>query len=109
MTERIRYMRLMVFFDLPMETPVQRRNYARFRSFLEKSGYLMIQKSVYAKLALNDRIAAGLTARLRENKPPEGLVQILKITERQYATIECITGAARAGFELDDTEALVVL
>lgn len=109
MTERVRYMRLMVFFDLPVETPAQRRNYARFHSFLEKNGYIMVQKSVYSKLAITDRVAAGLVAKLRENKPSEGLVQVLKITERQYATIECIAGRAREGFELDDTESLVVL
>ena len=109
MSERVRFMRLLVMFDLPMETPAQRKNYARFRKYLVKSGYLMVQKSVYSKLALTDRIAAGLIARLRENKPSEGVVQVLKITERQYAAMECIAGSPHVGFEIDDAEALVVL
>lgn len=109
MSGRIRYMRLIVFFDLPVQTPRQRKSYARFRHFLEKNGYLMMQESVYSKLALTDRIAAGLVLKLKENRPPEGLVQVLKITERQYSTIDCIVGAARKGFELEDTSSLVVL
>ncbi len=102
-------MRLIVFFDLPVRTPAQRRHYAQFRKYLEKSGYLMMQESVYSKLALNDRIATGLVGRLREHKPPEGLVQVLKVTERQYATIDCIVGNSRKGFELDDSDPLVIL
>lgn len=102
-------MRLIVFFDLPVQTPVQRKNYVLFRNFLEKSGYLMMQESVYSKLAINDRIAAGLIGKLKEHRPPQGLVQVLKVTEKQYATIDCIVGEARRGFELEDTETLVVL
>lgn len=109
MSERVRYMRLLVFFDLPVGTSLQRKNYARFRKYLEKSGYLMMQESVYSKLAINGRVADGLLAKLYENCPPEGLVQVLKITERQFATIACITGHATPHTEMDDTEALVVL
>ena len=109
MSERVRYMRLLVFFDLPVGTARQRKNYARFRKFLEKSGYLMMQESVYVKLAINGRIANSLVAKLRENRPPEGLVQVLTVTERQYATIECITGHSAHYPEMNDLEDLVIL
>lgn len=102
-------MRLIVMFDLPIETPSQRRNYSQFRKFLIKNGYLMVQKSVYSKLAINDRIASGLIGKLRESKPKEGIVQVLKITEKQYASMECIAGNPQHGFELDDSSPLVVL
>lgn len=98
-----------MFFDLPVGTAKQRREYVRFRKFLEKSGYLMMQESVYAKLAINERVASGLIGKLRENKPPEGLVQVLKITERQYETIEYIVGAEIGGGELETTDELVIL
>ncbi len=42
-----------MFFDLPTETPQQRREYARFRKHLLKSGFLMMQESVYCKITLN--------------------------------------------------------
>ncbi len=106
---RVRFMRVIVFFDLPVETAAQRRHYAQFRKKLIKSGYLMMQESVYSKLAINDRIANGLISKLKEIKPPEGLVQALKITEKQYASIVQIAGDSPEKEELDDTSNLVVL
>jgi len=109
MSERVRYMRLLVFFDLPMETASQRREYAQFRKHLLKSGYLMVQKSVYSKLAIDNRIVETYIERLRQNKPPEGLIQALLVTERQYAGIVRIVGDDSRADELDTTESLVVL
>lgn len=102
-------MRVIVFFDLPTETAVQRRNYARFRKYLVKNGFLMMQESVYSKLAVNDKVYEGILNKLRENRPPEGLVQVLKVTEKQFAGIVYVTGAPGESKELDDTESLVVL
>lgn len=109
MGERVRYMRLMVFFDLPMDTSAQRREYARFRKWLVKNGYLMVQKSVYSKLAIDGRMTASLLQKLEENKPSEGLVQTLQVTEKQYANMRCIVGEASVREELSTTEGLVIL
>ena len=43
-------MRMMVFFDLPVKTKIQRRAATRFRSFLLKDGYFMMQYSVYCRV-----------------------------------------------------------
>ena len=56
--ERVRYMRLVLFFDLPVETPKQRKDYRLFRKFLLKDGFLPLQQSVYAKLVVNDGVAS---------------------------------------------------
>ena len=45
-------MRIIIFFDLPIETVQDRREYSRFHKYLVKNGFLMMQKSVYCKLAL---------------------------------------------------------
>jgi len=85
-------MRMIVFFDLPTETAENRRDYSRFRKFLLKSGFMMIQESVYCRLVLNQTVADSVAESIRKNKPPCGLVQLLVITEKQYARIEYITG-----------------
>lgn len=102
-------MRLIVFFDLPVTTPVQRRNYSKFLKYLKKNGYLMMQESVYSKLAIDNKVVNGLISRLRENSPPEGLVQVLKVTEKQYANIENIVGEGKVYDELDDLSELIIL
>ena len=101
-------MRVIVFFDLPTETLTQSRDYRQFRSFLIKEGFIMMQESVYSKLALNTSIASAVAERVRRNKPAEGLVQMLTITEKQYNSIEFIVGQKRNDI-LDTDERLVIL
>ena len=101
-------MRVMVMFDLPVGTGDQRREYARFRKFLIKSGFLMVQESVYCKLALNGTAATAIIENVRKNKPKEGLVQLLSITEKQYAKMEYIIVQANSNV-LDTDERLVIL
>lgn len=45
---------------------------------------------------------------LRKNKPPDGLVQVLKVTEKQFAGMEYIVGDARNDV-VDSDERLIVL
>ena len=107
--ERVRYMRLVVFFDLPVDTPAQRKAYRAFRKFHLKDGYLMLQESVYAKLVVNDGAAGNAVQRLRKNRPPAGLVQVLRVTESQFSTMEYITGNREVYDEVDTMEELLVL
>lgn len=85
-------MRMIVFFDLPIETARERREYSRFRKFLVKNGFFMMQKSVYCKLALNQSAVNAMLENIRKNKPGDGLVQALTITEKQYSKMEYIVG-----------------
>lgn len=102
-------MRVFVFFDLPVDTASQRKEYRLFRKHLIKEGFLMLQESVYAKLVMNDAQANATIGRLRQKRPPAGLVQALKVTEKQFASMEFITGARRDRDELDTLEGFVVL
>lgn len=102
-------MRLVVFFDLPIESAAQRKAYRKFRRFLVKDGYLMLQESVYAKLAINEGAAGASVMRLRKNRPAEGLVQVLRVTERQFATMDYIVGNREAYDEVDTMEEFLVL
>ena len=70
-------------FDLPVTTAAYRKSYSRFRKYLIKNGFLMLQESVYCKLAQNSVAADNVIENVRKNKPDEGLVQVLKVTEKQ--------------------------
>lgn len=85
-------MRVIVFFDLPVKTKKERRDYSRFRKYLIKSGFIMVQESVYSKLALNQNVANDICKNIKKNKPPSGLVQILCVTEKQYSKMEIVVG-----------------
>ncbi len=101
-------MRIIVFFDLPVGTSVQRREYNQFRRFLIKNGFLMMQESVYTKLVPNSSVADGIRASVRKQKPHEGIVQMLTITERQFNRMELLLGEKNTTV-LDDDRRLVIL
>ena len=101
-------MRVLVFFDLPVNSSADRRNYSRFRKFLIKNGYFMMQQSVYSKICLNRSQVASCKRRLLANKPSAGLVQMLIVTEKQFANIEYIVGSASHD-ALDTDERVVIL
>lgn len=103
-----RYMRVIVMFDLPVVTAAERREYARFRKYLLKSGFLMMQESIYCKLAQNSTAADTIVENVRKNKPCSGLVQAMKITEKQFSKIEYIVGEFSSEV-LDSDERLVIL
>lgn len=87
-----RYMRLMVFFDLPALTAKDGQAYRQFHKFLIKNGFIMTQYSVYSKLMINASQADSVKELLAKNVPQKGLVQCLQITEKQFASIEYLTG-----------------
>lgn len=85
-------MRQLLFFDLPVETSEERKAYRKFRNFLISDGWLMLQYSVYSKLTLNDTQASSVKNRVLKNKPKVGNVVLLKVTERQFASMDYILG-----------------
>ena len=87
-----RFMRMIVFFDLPTETAAERRNYRLFRKMLVQNGFLMMQESVYCKLLLNSTAQATMADVIRREKPPKGIIQLLTITEKQFSKIDYIVG-----------------
>ena len=101
-------MRVMVMFDLPVVTVAERKDYTRFRKFLIKSGFLMMQESVYCKLVQNQSVADYIVENIRKNKPPKGLVQVLKVTEKQFSRIEYIVGKSNSEV-IDSDERIIIL
>ena len=103
-----RYMRIMVLFDLPVETVEHRRAYRKFRKALIRHGFMMFQESVYIKLALNPTAQKTIMNTIRRLSPKEGLINILCLTEKQFQRIECVVGKNRSEL-ISSTERLVIL
>jgi CRISPR-associated protein Cas2 len=101
-------MRVLVFFDLPVVTKEERRAYTKFRKFLLRNGFLMLQESVYCKLALNGTAVKAIVEQVHKNSPEEGLIQLLTVTEKQYAKMDFIIGEVKSEV-LDTDERLVIL
>jgi len=75
---------VLVFFDLPVGTPEERKDAANFRKDLLKEGYIMVQFSVYARpCGSADRVETQVR-RLKPKIPPKGEVRSLVISDAQW-------------------------
>ncbi len=101
-------MRILVFFDLPVETNEDRRNYRKFHKMLIKGGFVMLQESVYCKLMTTPSVENSVKNLIEKNKPPKGIVQTLTVTEKQFSKMDYIVGEYKSEY-IDTDERLVIL
>lgn len=90
---------VMTFFDLPTETSADKRNYRRFREFLLRDGFMMLQWSVYARPCPTMESAEKHAVRIEEKLPPAGQVRVLQLTTLQYARMKLFFGETAAKAE----------
>lgn len=78
--------------DIPTLTIVEKRDYRCFRKLLIKNGFIMLQESVYCKMITSPSVENSVKNLIYKNKPAEGLVQILTITEKQFVKMDYVVG-----------------
>lgn len=93
MTRRIhlspyRIMWLFVMFDLPVGTRKERKEATGFRNNLLDLGFEMSQFSVYLKYCSSGEKAESVGGKIQKKMPPGGKVDILTITDKQFANIK---------------------
>lgn len=104
----LRFMRIIVFFDLPTETLEDKRNYRNFRKALIKNGFIMMQESVYCKLLTTPSVEKSVKNLIHKNKPDKGIVQTLLVTEKQFSKMEFVVGEWKNDI-INNDERLIVL
>lgn len=97
-----------MFFDLPTTTSNDLKEYRTFRKEIIRLGFMMLQESVYVRIALNATVEKAIIDKVKRIKPPKGLVQILSITEKQFSGMETIVGEIKSE-TLDTDERMVIL
>lgn len=103
-----RFMRVLVFFDLPTETTENKREYRKFHKLLIKNGFIMMQESVYCRMLITPTAGKSVMEILRKNRPTGGIVQVMTVTEKQFAGMEYITGKFSSDV-IDSDERLIIL
>lgn len=101
-----KFMRILVFFDLPVVTAKERKAAAKFRNFLLKDGYHMIQWSVYSRICNGMDAVATHESRLKLHLPDKGSIRVLTLTEKQYESIDVLLGEKTFDDSSDSTELL---
>ena len=90
---RYKPMWLYVMFDLPTNTKKQKKAAAVFRKALLKDGFSMMQYSVYIRNCASNENAAVHIKRVQSLIPEEGIVSVLKVTDRQFGDTLTFVGA----------------
>lgn len=85
-------MRLMVMFDVPVQTSKEKREYRKFRQALISEGFVMVQYSIYSRVCANRKSAMNLEKRLIKNLPSQGVIQTFILTEKQYNDMHFLRG-----------------
>lgn len=97
-----RFMRTLLFFDLPTITADDRRNYRKFVKLLKISGFYMLQESVYCRMSIDQQMAEIIANRLKDKLPPEGNIMLLNVTEKQFSTMQILLGESRTDVLVSD-------
>ena len=85
-------MRIILFFDLPSVTKKEIRDYNLFVKNLKKLGFVRMQESVFTKLALNPSVVNSCMNELKKKLPPDWIVSVLTIIEKQFTSMEHLIG-----------------
>ena len=90
-----RLMWIVTLFDLPVITKTQRKHAADYRKDLLKRGFQMAQLSCYFKYCRDKEQAEAIVRGVAASVPKDGRVDVILITDRQYANITTIRGERR--------------
>ncbi len=75
--QQVRFMRLILFFDLPQKTKEDKYNYQKFSKNLKKLGFIRVQFSVYSRLCIDRNVASSLMKNIKLVFLPQKLVLFL--------------------------------
>lgn len=103
------FMRILLFFDLPMVSKKEKKIYSQFRKNLIKNGYIMMQYSVYSKICNNRDSAMNHIDILKRILPGQGQIRIMTVTETQYARIQILVGGLSKQEEKTSIEPFLIL
>lgn len=103
-----RYMRTLLFFDLPTLTSSDRRNYRKFIKELKMNGFFMVQESVYVKMSIDSQATESTIKEIKKKVPPKGFIMALSITEKQFSSMQILLGEFTTDV-IDDDKRMIVL
>ena len=83
---------ILVMFDLPVMTDMERKTATKFRKFLLDDGYMMVNFSVYARACLNWEQMRKHVRRFEIVVPRSGNVRALFITDKQWKDALIVIG-----------------
>ena len=101
-----KFMRVLIFFDLPVKTKEERKKANQFRTALLNDGFYMVQFSLYARICNTIESAKMHEERISKSVPKYGSVRSLIVTEKQYASMNILVGEIKQKDKKIETQQL---
>lgn len=83
---------VIVMYDLPMNTRLERKIYARFRKQMLVDGFELFQFSMYIRHCSSRENAVVHIERVKSILPTKGEIAIFLVTDKQFGSIELFSG-----------------
>jgi CRISPR-associated protein Cas2 len=80
-------------FDLPVDTPSERRQYRILRKALIKNGFTMLQYSVYYRAVQNRSAGKRYENDIKRYLPEHGEVRLFSVSEKQFSDMKVLVGS----------------
>ncbi len=103
-----RYMRTILFFDLPMVTKTDLKSYRHFVRDLKRIEFYMLQESVYVKMSLNMQIVDTTIARIKIFAPKKGSIICVTLTEKQFSSMDILIGENKTDVLCTDSKVVIL-
>lgn len=84
---------VIVFFDLPTETKIEKRAAFLFRKSLLRDGFSMFQYSIYVRCCPSKENMQVHINRVKSFLPETGYVVVFSITDKQFGMMELFNKA----------------
>lgn len=102
-------MRVLLMFDLPTNTKEERKSASKFRKFLIKNGFYMMQFSIYVRITKGIVSAKNCVKNIKKSIPALGNVRVLIITEKQFDQMEILLGNFSFNESINSPKTLTII
>lgn len=79
-------------YDIPVNQQQERRIYRQFNDFLQKSGFYLLQNSIYIKPLSDKKKSQFYISKIKALITELGHIRALTLTYQQFLTIESVIG-----------------
>lgn len=86
---------LFAMYDLPVDKPELRREYAQFHKTLLQHGFTMLQYSVYVHYVRSEESEEIYRKKVHLSLPSHGQVRMISVTDRQFEKMAVYVGRKR--------------
>lgn len=96
-------------FDLPVDTPSEKRQYRIFRKELLRNGFTILQYSVYYRTLQNRAAAKKYERAIKRFLPIHGEVRLIAVSEKQFNDMQILVGSRSKQEVLVGNKDLVII